>query len=87
VEVGKSRVQEGPDNVVVTLRFRVHPPSSDRYETSAVWEVSPANIPQVQEGRQVAVKIDADNPKIIYSRVPWAKYDWITSDAGNGKSE
>lgn len=35
------------------------------YKTEVVWEVYPMGVPKVQEGMEVDVKIDADDPNIL----------------------
>jgi hypothetical protein len=72
------RVWQDLGKVRVRLQLLVSPPSGIPYETSVEWEVSAANLAQVQEGMQIAVKIDADNPLRVYPGVSWARLDGIS---------
>lgn len=49
------------------------------YRTQSVWEVYPMGVPQVQENMVVNVKIDADDPIIIYPLVNGVEYSWLGS--------
>lgn len=46
------------------------------YITEAIWEVYPMGSPKVQEGMEVNVKIDTDDPMIIYPCVTGVEYSW-----------
>lgn len=81
VAVGRSHTQKNSGTVVVHLRMEVYPPQGDAYQVRVVWEVDPASILKVQEGQRVAVKIDQEDNKIIFPRVPWAQYNWTYSQA------
>jgi hypothetical protein len=49
------------------------------YKTVSVWEVYPMGVPQVQEGKEVNVKIDVEDPMIIYPQVNGVEYSWLGS--------
>ena len=85
VAVGRSHTQRNQGNVVVHLRLEVRPPQGEPYQVRTVWEVDPASIPKVQEGQQVAVRIDQEDDNIIFPRVPWAQYSWTYSQAETRK--
>jgi hypothetical protein len=87
VAVGRSHTQKNEGNVVVHLRLEIRPPQGEAYQVRTVWEVDPASIPKVQEGQQVAVKIDQEDPNIIFPRVSWAQYSWVYSQAVAHKEE
>lgn len=55
------------------------------YKTTAVWEVYPMAIPALQEGKEVNVRIDADDQNIIYPNMPSVEYSWNGAiiDAGH----
>jgi hypothetical protein len=87
VAVGRSHNQKNQGTVIIHLRLEVRPPQGEPYEVRTVWEVEPAVIAKVQEGQQVAVKIDQEDSNIIFPRVPWAQYSWLYSQAQNRKEE
>lgn len=49
------------------------------YKTTTVWEVYDMGAPLVQEGMEVNVKIDADDPMIVYPSVNSVSYSWLGS--------
>jgi hypothetical protein len=46
------------------------------YNTDTVWNVYPMGAPKVQVGAEVNVKIDADDPDIVYPDVDAVEYSW-----------
>ncbi len=46
------------------------------YKAEAVWNVYDMGAPNVQEGKEVDVKIDADNPAVIYPVLQGVEYSW-----------
>ena len=46
------------------------------YKTTAFWEVYPMAVPALQEGKEVNVRIDADNQNIIYPNINSVEYSW-----------
>jgi hypothetical protein len=46
------------------------------YKTEVIWEVYPMGVPQVQEGLEVNVKIDSEDPMIIYPSVNGVEFSW-----------
>ena len=80
VQVGRSLDQKNQGTVNVRLRLEVTPKDRPRYQTTVTWDVETASIPKVQEGKQVPVKMDVENPKIVYPRVGWAEYNWVYSE-------
>jgi hypothetical protein len=79
VQVGRSLDQKNQGTVNVRLRLEVTPPDRPPYQTTVTWDVQTGSIPKVQEGKQVPVKIDVENPKIVYPRVGWAEFNWVYS--------
>ncbi len=83
VQVGRSLDQKNQGTVNVRLRLEVTPPDRPPYQTTVTWDVETGSIPKVQEGKQVPVKMDVENPKIVYPRVGWAEFNWVYSDTEN----
>ena len=46
------------------------------YITENIWNVQPMGAANVQDGKTIAIKIDRDNPKIIYPSIPNIEYSW-----------
>ena len=70
LRVGDSDFSSG--GIDVELTFEVTPPNGVPYQVTNNWSVEPLSISKVQPGSVLAVKIDAKNPKIIYSAEDWA---------------
>jgi hypothetical protein len=60
-------------DVIVQLTFEVAPPSGPPYELTTEWSVEPASVSKLQEGQTFKIRIDAGNPKKIYSGETWAQ--------------
>jgi hypothetical protein len=80
IQVGRSILQKEQGTVNVRLRLEISPKDRPRYQTTVTWDVENAALPKVQEGCRVGVKIDPENPNIIYPRVGWAEFNWVYSD-------
>ena len=74
IEIGKSVVQVRNGTVIVKLRMDVMQNELTEYGTSTVWEVTQANLSQIQPGQIVSIRIDPENNKLIYPNVGWAKF-------------
>ena len=72
IELGSSYTSRNYGVVSVAMRVEVTPAFGPDYQTISVWEVEPAHVGEVQVGKTLPVKVDAQNPKIIYPDVPWA---------------
>jgi hypothetical protein len=46
------------------------------YRATVIWEVYPMGAPKVQEGMDVEVKIDTEDPEIIYPNVNGVQFSW-----------
>lgn len=46
------------------------------YKTESVWEVYPIGTPNAQQGLEIDVKIDADDPNTIYPLATGVEYSW-----------
>ena len=77
VQVGRSLQQEGRNTVILRLRLAVSTSDRPTYQVTTNWEVETGSIPKVQEGKEVPVKIDAQDTRIIYPRMGWARYSWL----------
>jgi hypothetical protein len=73
VEVGSSYVSKNYGVTMATLRLEVSPASGAPYRIISEWEVQPAYIGEIQVGKSIPVKVDAQNPKIVFPAVAWAK--------------
>lgn len=73
VHVGESINAEGYDTVDVAVTFEVVPPSGDPYKVKTTWSVDPASVSKIQKGETVAIRIDRDDRRKIYSAEPWAQ--------------
>jgi len=71
IKIGHSRNSQNEGDVIVYLTLEITPPGGTPYEVDTDWWLSAAAIPKVEVGRIVAVKIDAKNPRIIYSAEKW----------------
>ena len=49
---------------------------SGNYQTSVLWEVEQTAMTELQTGKIIEVKIDADDKTKVYPKVKWAEYKW-----------
>ena len=56
------------------ISLEVQPPSGESYMTKVTWLVEVAQMSFLRQGQQISVKIDQQDPKIIYPNAAWAKY-------------
>ena len=56
----------------VELRLEVQPPGGTVYLATTEWELNISSLSTVEPGKRVAVKIDGDDPALIYPDVSWA---------------
>lgn len=61
----------------VYFRLEVTLPDRKVYEAKTYWEVYQMAVPQLQVGNIVNVKIDADDPQIIYPNMTSVEYGWL----------
>lgn len=52
----------------------VKPPNGESYMTRVNWLVDVRQMSIIQQGQQLSVKIDQQDPKIVYPNARWAKY-------------
>lgn len=72
VEVGSSYTSRTSGETSVAVRLAITDAAGSAYEAISVWEVQPAHLADVQVGKLVPVKVERQNPKIIFPDVPWA---------------
>jgi hypothetical protein len=72
IELGSSYASRNYGDVSVAMRLEVVPAFGPAYQTISVWQIQPIHVTEVQVGKSLPVKVDAQNPKIIYPDVPWA---------------
>lgn len=70
----------------VHFRLQVTPPGGAAYETKTYWEVYQMAVPQLQVGNTVKVKIDADDPQVIYPNMPSVEYAWLEAQLQSPKA-
>lgn len=60
--------------ILARMTLEVRPPSGIPYPLWHVeWYIFPPAVAMVTEGLELAVRIDPENPKIIYPAVNWAR--------------
>ncbi|MBN2078049.1 MAG: hypothetical protein JW838_03730 [Spirochaetes bacterium] len=67
-------VGEQAARVRTTLKLQISVTDGNPYTVNTVWLVDLAAIDYLKPGNDISVKIDPDDPKIIYPGAPWAKY-------------
>jgi len=73
IEQGNKDYSRKHINLKIPLRLEITPPNGGApYQTISVWDLDPANESMLQVGKTIPVKIDVQNPKIIYPDVLWA---------------
>jgi hypothetical protein len=65
---------EGTGEVIVELRLDVERTGHPKTSAKTHWQINAADIPQVQPGQSLAVKVDVEEPGTIYPNVSWARY-------------
>jgi len=61
------------------VRLRVQPEQGENYETEAHWCVYRMAVPFLRPGQEVDVKIDADDPSVVYPDLHSVEYYWKKS--------
>jgi len=65
IEKGRSRTH---------LILNIQPSAGDVYRTVTDWIVDQTAVAQLKRGQTVAVRIDANDPNIVYPDVTWATF-------------
>ena len=58
----------------VDLRLQVQSPSGSTYVANTAWLVDTAILPQLQPGQLVPVKVNSQDPRMIYPNMSGAEY-------------
>ena len=61
--------------------FEIQPPGESPYQARAAWKVYARSVPALQLGRTVPIKVDLDDPLVIYPDMPGVEYDWARVQA------
>ena len=64
---------DGQVRARVELRLKVEPPGGEAYLALARWVVDQALLAQMQPGSALSVKIDAQDPQVIYPNLSGAE--------------
>jgi hypothetical protein len=77
VTVDKPKMDRyGMRKLKVSLRLEVESPSGEKYQVKTFWLIDEDMMPQIQPGASLSIKIDAEDPEIIYPNMRGAEY-WI----------
>jgi hypothetical protein len=77
VTVNKPKMDRyGMRKLKVDLRLEVESPSGENYQVKTVWLVDEDMMPQIQPGASLSIKIDAEDPEIIYPNMRGVEY-WV----------
>ncbi|MCU0848846.1 MAG: NADH-quinone oxidoreductase subunit C [Spirochaetes bacterium] len=66
--------EQGGGTARVKLLLNILSDPDKPYTASTVWLVDITAIDYLKQGGEISVKIDADDPKIIYPGASWARY-------------
>lgn len=77
VTVNKPRIDHyGRRQLKVDLRLEVESPAGEKYQVKTAWLVDEDVISQIQPGASISIKIDVEDPKIIYPNMHGVEY-WV----------
>lgn len=74
VDVQSDIVYGATTQATVTIVLDVHPQAGASYRANTRWLVDIAVLSSIRNGREIAVKIDSSNSKVIYPHASWASY-------------
>jgi hypothetical protein len=57
----------------VEMQLEVHMPGTPAYQAKTTWLVEQDSLAAVQEGKEIALKVDPLGPKYVYPNGTWAK--------------
>lgn len=60
----------------VTLHLQMEHQAGTKKEVYTHWEVEQTALNKLQNRTKISVKVDAEDPAIIYPAESWAKYNW-----------
>ncbi|MCA9515374.1 MAG: hypothetical protein KC635_10555, partial [Myxococcales bacterium] len=58
------------------LELEVHPPEGHKYVAKTCWAVLDDQAPALAPGQPVAVKVDREDPQVVFPDVHDARYSW-----------
>lgn len=61
-------------SALIEIQLKIQPSQGDPYTTRTRWEVDMTARSIIQPGEQLSIKIDAQDPKIIYPNISGATY-------------
>ncbi len=73
LQVGKSTTSRSYRAVVMELQIQVHAPGAEPYELSTIWAIDHQAVSKVHVGKTLAIKIDPQDPRKIYSNEAWGR--------------
>lgn len=74
--VGLSGTGHGGRYQAYKFTLEVSSEYKSAYKTECVWEVYPIGAPKVQDGMEVKVKIDAEDPDYVYPLAEGTAFSW-----------
>jgi heme/copper-type cytochrome/quinol oxidase subunit 2 len=57
----------------VEMMLEVHMPGSPAYQAKAIWLVEQEALASVEEGKEIALKVDPQGPQYVFPNGTWAK--------------
>jgi hypothetical protein len=57
----------------VEMNLEVHMPGSPAYQAKATWLVEQDVLASIEEGKEIALKVDPQGPQHVYPNGTWAK--------------
>jgi hypothetical protein len=77
ISVDKPKIDRyGTRQLKVDLRLEVESPTGGKYQVKTAWLVDEDVMPQIQPGAWVSIKVDVEDPEIIYPHMRGVEY-WI----------
>lgn len=61
---------QNPGQVRVRLQMRITGHGGEPYNAAAVWLVDLVHLPQIQTGAELSVKVNRENPALVYPNMP-----------------
>ncbi len=58
----------------VELQLEVHLPGNPVYQAKTTWLVEQEALPSIEDGKEISVKVDPQDPQYIYPNGAWAKF-------------
>jgi len=65
---------DASNRVRVEMQLEVHMPGTKAYNAATTWLVEKDSLEYVEEGKEVALKVDPQGPQYVYPNGPWARY-------------